>query len=127
MVVVVSRDMLRGISIIATLIVAGYVMGVASKLGDVLLFTATFLIATAVVSIIILTLGPMKKGDERMIKRSEEAALLSVRVCMFIGLFALAYSTMLGFEEMKMFFLGMSVPGMLWVLAYLVLVWRDVH
>ncbi|WP_048056348.1 hypothetical protein [Methanocaldococcus fervens] len=122
-----SRDMLRGISIIATLIVAGYVMGVASKLGDVLLFTATFLIATAVVSIIILTLGPMKKGDERMIKRSEEAALLSVRVCMFIGLFALAYSTMLGFEEMKMFFLGMSVPGMLWVLAYLVLVWRDVH
>ncbi len=122
-----DRDKLRGVLNIVVLMLAGYVMGTASEKGDVLTFTCTLILATVAVGIISVVLGPMQRGDERMLKRSEEAALLSVRICAFAGLLAFAYSAMLEFEKMSLLFLGMAVPGMVWVVLYFVLVWRDVR
>ena len=122
-----ERNKLRSILYVAVLMLAGYVMGAASQKGDVLTFTCALILATLAVAIISVVLGPVQRGDERMLKRSEEAALLSVRICAFVGLLAFTYAAMLGFEKMKLFFVGMAVPGMVWAVVYFVLVWRDVR
>jgi len=79
------------------------------------------------VSVVIKMLGPTQKADERMVKRSEEAALMSVRVSLLAGAVGSAYADLLGMEKAVPFLLGMVVPGVIWVALYFILNLRDVR
>ena len=123
----VRRVKLRAVLIISILAIAGWFMGDAAEKGDVVLFTVEGLFATALVTVIAAALGPVQKVDERMVARSKDAALIAVRASAVVGLIAGAYANMLGYTEAAVLFVGMVVPGIIWVVAYFTLNWRDVH
>jgi len=122
-----QRTTLRTLLVVSILVVAGWLMGDAANKGDVVLFTAEGVVATAIIAAITAYLGPMKRADERMLARSKDAALVAVRVSTVVGLIAGAYANILGYTEAAALFAGMIVPGLIWVIAYFALNWGDVH
>ena len=122
-----SKQLLRAGLVLAVLATAGWLMGGAAEKGDVILFTVEGILATTLVAIITAVLGPVQRADERMVSRSKDAALIAVRSTTVMGLIAGAYANMLGYAEASALFAGMVIPGIIWVVAYFILNWRDTH
>ncbi|MDN5358296.1 MAG: hypothetical protein PWP76_139 [Candidatus Diapherotrites archaeon] len=122
-----ERKYLRAGLIIATLAIAGWLMGDAAERGDVLLFTVEWLIAAAIVVAITTVFGPVQTADERAVARSKDAALIAVRWSAVVGLIGAAYANMLNLTAATVFLTGMMFPGLLWTVAYFILNWRDTH
>ncbi len=109
------------------LCLAGWILGDLAARGDVLLYTVVLVAATAAVAVVVKRLGPIQKADERAVRRSEEAALTAVRVCMIVGAFGSIYAKMLGAPSAAVAFAtGMVVPAIIWFVVYWILNWRDV-
>ncbi len=122
-----NKKVLRAGLTVLVLAVAGWLMGDAASKGNAVLFTAEAIIATVLMAAIA-ALGPVQKADERAVKRSEQAALIAVRLGGMLGLVGGAYAQILGVGETASAFLaGMIVPALLWVIIYWILNWRDVQ
>ena len=121
------RKHIRLGTIVVILAVAGWIMGILAEEGNTIGFTATLLIATILVATVSTILGPQEGADERAVRRSEEAAYAAVRLTMIFGLISAAYANMHGLREAAILGIGMAIPGLLWVLFYFLLNWRDTH
>ncbi len=108
--------------------IAGALLGKFASENNVVAFTMVLFIATILVALVSYALGPVQKADEGAIKRSEEAALFSIRIATILGLFGVAYGQLLKAPiEIVALSAGMVVPGVFWVLAYLILNVRDLY
>ena len=120
-------QILRVVLTLLILFLAGWFGGEAARAKDVLMFTAVWVLALIGVLIVRVKLGPIQRADERMVRRSEEAALLAVRINLVVGAIGSAYAAILGLHQAaSLLGFAAAIPTIIWIVAYWILNWRDV-